>query len=289
MIMKSLLILLTLSAFFIRSFLKNPIGVSRRLCLYFYYLITGKKILVIEVPQIKNYKMVLDLNSHLDRSIFLSGLFGDHIEENSFNFLSKNLKKDSVFFDIGANSGFFTLFASLIIKTGFIHSFEPVPRAYNNFKKSVQLNKIKNINVNNLCIGNMNKKVRFNVSFHSDVSSIKVTPYQSGNKLIESEMMTLDKYCQKNNLKKMDMIKIDVEGSEKDILFNSKNILKKFKPILIIEFSNYTARAFGYHPNEIYDFLVDLGYGIYNYKRGKLEKQKKKEFYEEDLYCIYKR
>lgn len=238
---------------------------------------------------LNGYKMKLDLNSHMDKGIFFSGLLGEPIENNLFTFLSKHLEKDSVFFDIGANSGYFSVLASSIATNGVIHAFEPVKKTYNFFKKTIGLNQIENIKLNNTCVGDKKGLVSFYVDESSDVSSLNKTSYQKKTKLAKCRMVRLVDYCRENNIKKIDIMKVDTEGAEKDILFNSKKILLKYRPILIVEFSSETARAFDYHPNELYDFLHEIGYRIYSFKDGRLQLQQKQEYYQaQDLYCLCK-
>ncbi|MDO8658547.1 MAG: FkbM family methyltransferase [Candidatus Levybacteria bacterium] len=251
--------------------------------LYLYYKIL-KKTPVLKLKVLNKKKMVLDLDSHIDRTIF----FHEYVEKELSDFLSKYLKKESTFFDIGANSGYFSLLTSTIIENGSIHAFEPVQYIYNNFSKSVKINNIKNIFINNVCVGSKNKKVDFYVASHSDVSSIRKTDFQKSSKKIKCKMITLESYCDMKNIKRIDMIKIDTEGNEFDILRGSMKILKRFKPVLIIEFSNKTTESFGYHPNIMYDYLTGLGYKIFSYSGSKIIPQNKKDYYEEDLFCFYK-
>lgn len=256
--------------------------------LFIIYKLTGKNPIVRYVPMLK-MRMILDLNSHFDKSIFFSGLLGKHVENNIFTFLSKNLKKNSVFLEVGPNSGYFSLLASAIIKAGTIHAFEPAPQPYENMKKSIKLNNVRNIKLSNVCIGDKNGVVEFYSSFHSDVSGLKKTPYQKGNRIIKSKMTTLDNYCKENKIKKIDIVKIDTEGAEKNIVFGSSNIIKKFHPKMIIEFCNKTAKPYGYHPNDIYDFLTKLGYIAYKWDGESLKIQPEKNYYEdEDLFFIYR-
>lgn len=269
-------------------FIKNPLDL-RRPIMYLFYKLMSQDIIIYDLPQIKGYKMELDLNSHMDKGILFSGLLGKPIEVNIFTFLSKYLKKDSVFFDIGANSGYFSILASSVAKNGFVHAFEPVPRTYKIFKKTIELNGIKNIKLNNVCVGAKNGVVKFYVDESSDVSSLNKTSYQRKTKLSKCKMIRLADYCYKNKIDKIDIMKIDTEGAEKDILFSSRNILIKYKPILVVEFSSETANAFGFNPNELYDFLYGLGYKIYSFKEGRLRLQQKQEYYRaQDLYCFFK-
>lgn len=286
--MKNIQIWSTIFFFFIKSFIKNPLGVVFKFSQYSFYIISGKKIIIQKVPVLKNLRMVLDLSSHTGRSIFLSGLLGKHIDIDILRFLEKNLKKDSVFFDIGANSGYLSLFASQIASRGSVHAFEPIPFVYKDFLRTIKLNNIQNIKANNVCASDKNGTVKFYLSSYSDVSGIKETSYQKRNKIINSKTITLNAYCQKNNINKVDIIGIDTEGAEKSIIFSSRNLIKKFHPKIIVEFCNKTAKAYGYHHNEIYDFLVELGYKAYEYHGEKFETQPKKDYYEdEDLYFVY--
>lgn len=228
--------------------------------------------------------MFIDVNSHADRNIFFHGV----VDQDLTNYLKKNIKPDSVFFDIGANSGFFSLLASKLAKRGSVHAFEPVPSVFHNLEKSIKKNNISNIIANQLCLSNKTGMTPFYVSYHSDVSSVKKTSYQKKHKLIKVKTITLNSYCQNNNIKKIDIIKIDTEGSEKNILFSSKKILNTYKPTLVVEFSNITAKAFHYHPSDIYDFLQKQGYRMFSIRNGMLTFQPKKEYYLENLYCIHK-
>lgn len=272
------------------AFISNPRKILKlySLAKYVFYKVSGKTTIVAHVPKLKAQKMVLDLTSHMDRGIFLSGLFGKDIEDNLTTFLLTHTVSDAVFFDVGANSGYFSLLCASLAKKGSIHSFEPVPKTYKNFVRSISLNNIHNIFPNNLCIGAKEGYVTFYIATHSDVSSLKKTSFQESSRKIRSRMTTLSSYCKKRNIKKIDIMKIDTEGNEKDILMSSKKLLMQYKPILIVEFSNKTTESFGYHPNELYDYLSQLGYRIYAFKEHKLIPQKKKEYYKEDLYCFWR-
>lgn len=274
-----------LSLYYALQFIRENISKPRNLfkLILFGYFWLKRENPIISPLELNGYKITLDPNSHADRNIF----FHDFVDEDLTNFLQKNVKKNTVFFDIGANSGYFSLLVSSLSSKTFVHAFEPVHGVYRNLKKSIRLNGIKNIKANQVCVSNKSGKGVFYVDSHSDLSSIKKTGYQKEAKTISTEMITLNDYCLKNKITKLHIIKIDTEGSEKDILFSSQKILKKFKPVLIIEFSNETAKAFSFHPNEIYDHLINNNYKIYSYHHGRLRLQKKKQSYNENLYCFY--
>lgn len=51
---------------------------------------------------------------------------------------------------------------------------------------------------------------------------------------IKVKLTTLDKFVEENNIKKIDFIKIDAEGSEREIIKGAKLIIKKFKPKIAV-------------------------------------------------------
>lgn len=75
------------------------------------------------------------------------------------------------------------------------------------------------------------------------------------------------------------MIKIDVEGWEKFVLLGAIETIKKFSPILLIEFTAENTENAGYNVLEIYDIVTNLGYRWYRYKKNKLKLEEKKKTY----------
>lgn len=260
---------------------ENPLRLYK-FPLYFLIGLFNQKIIM--TPEgFGQYKLFLDPESGINRTLFFRG--GSYPGHRLF--LSRHLKENNVFFDIGAHSGFFSIFASTIIKTGVIHAFEPIPSLCKDIEESIALNKIKNIKVNQFCLGNKNGKTSFHLSSTLDHSGILETKLQSvRSKKVIVRVVKLQTYCKQNRIEKIDLIKIDVEGGEKDILFSAKDLLMRFQPVIIIEFSVDTTPAYDYHPNEIYDFLEKLGYKIYGLVGNELKVQKKKNVYREDVFCI---
>lgn len=241
-----------------------------------------KRTFIINPANFRDFKIVLDLNSNINRTIFFhGGSYPDHL-----SFIKKHLKADSVFFDIGAHSGFFSLYAATIIKTGSIHAFEPIRQLCQDIRKSALINRIKNIKINPFCLGSSDGKIKFHMSSQLDLSGIKETHLQFRSKIFETKSVKLTTYCRQNRIKRIDMIKIDVEGGEKDILFPAESLLRKFMPVIIAEFSVDTTTAFNYHPNELYDFLENLGYKMYGLVNGRLKEAKRKSVYREDIFCL---
>jgi len=257
--------------------IKNPAKI------YKFVLFTWCKMFGIN-PEIKlgNIKMVLDLDAHVDRNLFFNGV----VDPDLKTFIEKYLKEDGVFFDIGANSGYFSIIAASNAPKGTVYSFEPVPRTFNNLKKTVHANGNKNISLFKFCIGGKNGSTTFNISHSSDVSGMKQTEYQTNISKIKTKVVNLDTFIVEHKIKVIDMVKIDTEGAEFEIISNSPNLINKIRPILVVEFSNKTSKPYNFTPAKLHEYLLKKNYLIYRFKRERLTKQKIKEVYEENLFCI---
>lgn len=152
------------------------------------------------------------------------------------NFPSKN---DSIILDLGANEGFYVLKAKEKAQNSKIIAIEPNPTAFRVLKGNVETNRLKNVITLNKAVTSKNGKIKFEiVKGRSEVGSVKVyEKYRKNLKNITVDSITLEELCKKYKIDKIDLLKIDVEGSEVDILESSENVLPKVKKA-IIEYHN---------------------------------------------------
>ena len=146
------------------------------------------------------------------------------INQDNVNFIPKN---NDVIIDCGACIGDTALlFASLINQNGSVHVFDPINLHIKLCELQIELNPWakEKILLNN--VGVSNKK---NISI--EPQHIKnISPAQQINSTFST--LTLDEYTK--NLKKVDYIKMDIEGSELKALTGAQETIKKFKPKLAI-------------------------------------------------------
>ena len=125
-----------------------------------------------------------------------------------------------------------------------------------------------NFKIFNLAIGNKNAKLEFLISEKSNWSKIKEDSDIIGKNdtIITVPVKSLNLFCKENNLEKIDLIRMDVEGYEEKIIEGGKEILKNFKPILMIEIHKmYLGKE---RTIKILKELNELGYEIkYYYPR----------------------
>ena len=143
-------------------------------------------------------------------------------------------KKGVVFFDIGANVGQHSLFMSRLVKE--VHAFEPYPPVLDRFRKMVKINRIDNIFIHPVGLGNQNGKLPF---FEPPDYNLGAGSFVSGfdRKNNDNTMPIVigDELLKKGGISRVDIIKCDIEGYEKQALLGLKCTLIKNRPIFVME------------------------------------------------------
>lgn len=145
--------------------------------------------------------------------------------------------KEGVFIDIGANLGKYTVFMGKKLgEKGKVISIEPEIHTVAILKKNVEINHLKNVFViDKACSSKNGKSVLYleGTKYSGGLHSLKKYPHHVNKTIIETE--TLDSIINRLKIKRVDLIKIDVEGNELEVLIGAKEILKKYSPKIICE------------------------------------------------------
>ncbi len=209
-------------------------------------------------------KMFLDPYDSLSLSI--NGVY----DEFDTKLIKKQVKSGYRVIDLGANIGYHSLlFSNLVGKTGAVYSFEPNPNNVKLLKKSIEVNNIQNITVEQYAASNTYSNCKL---YLTDVSSNGTIRFD-GAKEIEShkkepiiiDTLIIDDYFSEIELAdKIDFIKINIEGFELRALQGMSKILEENKNLKIfIEFSTKAIREAGSDPQEVLNILETNGFTIY--------------------------
>jgi FkbM family methyltransferase len=147
-----------------------------------------------------------------------------------------NITDAQTIIDIGANNGYFTVLARDMFPTAQIFTIEPIPDVFSSLSKTFQSDK--NVTLAQLAISNTSGQAKMEFDTQNTAVS-KLT--DSGNLTVKTQ--TLDLFIQNHSLKKIDLLKIDVESHELEVLQGATNTLEKTKYIIIeitLENSPYT-------------------------------------------------
>jgi hypothetical protein len=82
---------------------------------------------------------------------------------------------------------------------------------------------------------------------------------------------TLDEYIEKNNIdaSKIKLIKMDIQGSEPKALDGMKNLIKKYKPAIILEYSPHHIKLCDSSPFDILAFIDKNDYIPYHIREDR--------------------
>ena len=89
--------------------------------------------------------------------------------------------------------------------------------------------------------------------------------------------ITLDEFCRDKKISP-DIIKVDIEGSEIEMLIGAKNIIKKHKPIIFLSYHPFHLKKLGYKNSLIFEILKHLNYKIYDSSKNEPLNLKNSEY-----------
>jgi FkbM family methyltransferase len=160
-----------------------------------------------------------------------------------------NIKENWVCFDCGANIGYYTILFAQMASKGWVHSFEPTV-TFDMLVENIKYNKINNVNLVNMAVGSKTGKF-------TEILN-KCWGYEVEKCLYN--FITIDTYCKKFKIKRIDLIKIDTDGWDFEILMGAKNIINKFHPKVMIEIYEPTLSGHGHTVDNVLEWLNAIGY-----------------------------
>jgi FkbM family methyltransferase len=163
---------------------------------------------------------------------------------------------NNIFIDVGGHVGTTSLPYSRLFKE--VIAFEPNPVSYDLFKKNIEINNNKNIQVYNK--GVYNKTTECTIIKHGSNSGCyyikECDKSELSTPVIKLDDLTYDK--------PVDFIKIDTEGSEFFVLEGGYNLISENKPLINIETNKCSNLYFGYDKERIFELLKSLDYKVLN-------------------------
>lgn len=148
--------------------------------------------------------------------------------------------------DVGANVGHHTLFLARWAAT--CHAFEPYDMVRRQLESKLQQNRVENVVVHAVGLGSTNELCQFNVPRDRNVGTGSfVSPSDgiaSGAQTQMFEVVNGDSYLSRLAIKRVDFIKIDVEGFERQTLSGLRETIWRNHPYIFMEFSHATRRSF---------------------------------------------
>ncbi|MBA7506944.1 hypothetical protein ES706_05659 [subsurface metagenome] len=168
------------------------------------------------VRKVNNYPMVLSFH---EKGIS-HGLFINRVREIAeTEILKEILKPGMCILEIGANIGYYTILMGKIIgKTGKIYLYEPYFPSFKILMKNIKLNNISTIvEANNLAVSNETKIKKFYLGKASNVHSlINYSSNTNNPNYIKVKTIDINEVLRNIN-RKIDLLRMDIEGHEREI------------------------------------------------------------------------
>lgn len=173
--------------------------------------------------------------------------------DNYFQFYTP--LKDDVVLDLGACEGLFSLL--LDGKVEKVYVFEPLPVLCKALSITLQKQlELGSAEICNYAVGDTDGVIDFFLDATLDGSTTDFTKsFNDEGTVVSVQSVTLDSFIRERGVKKLSMIKMDVEGAEYSVLEGARNTLEILKPALLISAYHYP-----YDYDRLTDFLDKIGY-----------------------------
>lgn len=168
-----------------------------------------------------------------------------------------------VFFDLGAQTGSFTLLSKYFPNSTW-YAFEPLEEAANTLKENLALNQISNVFIYQVAVSNFSGKTILKMPAMNawGLSTIGENPLRF-DVLVEKrtvDCIDLDSFVDNHDIPKVHFMKLDTEGSELYILRGAQKMIMRDHPVILMEYNETNMKQCGVIKEDIDTFLKEMGY-----------------------------
>ena len=234
--------------------------IFRHLFFKFYQKINPKGSLLIDIY---DYKMLIPMqHDGIGRALYV---YRSRELDHKW-MIDKELLPGNVVLDLGTNIGYYAIMeAKKIGRLGKIYGIEPDPRNIKFLEKNIELNNIKNIfDFSQGAISNKDGKAEFTLSSKTNLSAFGLEKSKNNLNSINVQRYDFGNYLK--NKKRVDLVRMDIEGHEIEVFESLTNFYKEFqnhlpkKIIFETHFNVYKKNK--EYVQDVLNKLFDIGYKI---------------------------
>jgi FkbM family methyltransferase len=134
--------------------------------------------------------------------------------------------------DVGANLGYFALIAAQRVgPRGKVIAFEPAPASRGLLQRNVLENRVENVQISDLAIGDRSGGGRLQLFGHANWNSLVAR--EGALDAVEVRVETLDRALEREG--RVDVVRMDVEGYETRVLLGMTDLLRRCRPTIVME------------------------------------------------------
>lgn len=174
--------------------------------------------------------------AYIEKEVFWNGFFNE-FEPFTLKLWLELVKNSKVIFDIGSNTGIFSLSAAAVNSNCKIYAFEPVNYNYEILLKASQRNRFNNIFLEPHAVSDSfgKKEITVEKGVVNYMNSLSLDRLKDNIESIDIETIRLDEFIESNSISNVDLIKIDIEGHEINALEGMGGFIDNYEPKIIIE------------------------------------------------------
>ena len=168
--------------------------------------------------------------------------------------------KNNVSIDIGSNLGTYAYEMSKYSK--YCYAFEPNPFLVKNLKRSLA----NNVKIFQVALSNQKGNATLKIPVSSNIEEHGLASIEDENKLNNSpinEYIVKKEVLDNYQLEKVDLIKIDVEGHELSVLEGCKNLIKRDRPVFLVEIEERHKKNNIYKVNNYFKKFMYKGFYVF--------------------------
>ena len=207
----------------------------------------------------------------IQRAVYNLSVF----ERKETEWLKAQVETDWVFFDVGANFGYYSMLVSAASEgRARVYAFEPLASNCALIERNKSLNDFGRLRVFKTALSDEEGEVGFFVppASCSGVGHI----IEGGDAAHEGRIetvpaTTLDSFAARHGVEKLDFLKVDVEGAETRVLRGGRETLKRFRPLIMIEFFPEGLKGLNTSADELLALIHELGYDTFTITGSGLE------------------
>jgi FkbM family methyltransferase len=142
--------------------------------------------------------------------------------------IASALKPSSVFYDIGANVGFYSLLAARLVTSGKTYAFEPLPSNVRYLRRHLKLNVVQDVEVLELAISD-----QVGTAFFEE-APCRLMGRLAQQGTLGVRTATLDSLVLQGKIAPPSVVKMDIEGAELPALHGASECIQQYRPVIFL-------------------------------------------------------
>jgi FkbM family methyltransferase len=171
---------------------------------------------------------------------YFSNLAAFQAHNHQLERMALRLPKNATCLDVGSNIGLTALTLAEAVPGGRVYAFEPSAWNAKYLRENISRNGVSNITFTEAAVGDKAGTVSFHLTTLGANSTVLRASPEAAHNVSRIPLITLDSWAAGNSIQRIDFIKIDVEGYERQVLIGAADTLVSRRPTVLMEFNSVT-------------------------------------------------